>query len=337
MRRHLATSLVGIAFSAILLWLALRAVEPGSVVDALRSAHWLFGPPFLLSLTLFCVLKAARWRVLLRGAQPISGTTLIEPVVLGYAATTLLPMQLGEVVRGAVAAKRLRLSTTTALVSIAVERVLDLLALLMMLGISVLIAPRTSDQLQSAGIAVAVVTFTLAALLLSSVFSPRARAWLERAVLSHAPPAIGAWGQRQLRAVDDGLSWVREPSNYLPVVALTTLQWMCMLGCILFALQATGIEVGLTAAMAVLVCTLLGMSLPAGPGYVGTLQLAFVVGLRAFDVSAAHAIAASIVYQAMLFMPLLLSAAMIIALRGPSRIWSGDMIKEPRANDGLRR
>ena len=61
--------------------------------------------------------------------------------------------------------------------------------------------------------------------------------------------------------------------------------------------MAVGIAVPVSAGFIVLVLTSIGMTLPSGPGYIGTIQLAFVIGLRLYGVEATEAVAASIYFH----------------------------------------
>jgi hypothetical protein len=54
----------------------------------------------------------------------------------------------------------------------------------------------------------------------------------------------------------------------------------------------------------VLATTIISMTLPAGPGYVGTLQLAYALALVPFAVERSDALAASVFYLVMLWAPL---------------------------------
>jgi hypothetical protein len=315
------------------LWLALRSVEPAAIVSALQGIDWLFGLPFLVFYALFCIVKAVRWSLLLRGVSPVRGSILLEPVLLGYAATTFLPLQLGELVRGTIAARRLGVPTTAVLVSIGIERLLDLLALLALFGLSVLIAPKASVFLRGAAVVVAIISLLSVACLVVLIYSRPVRVWLQGAALARTPARFHIWVTRQLNAIDDGLAWAREFSNYLPVVSLTGLLWFCMLCCVLLTLKGAGIAQAFAACVPVLVFALLGMSVPSGPGYVGTLQVAFVGALHAFSVPAAEAIAASVFYQVMLCVPIVVVCALIVATRGASTTFRSVLINEPKAGD----
>ena len=71
----------------------------------------------------------------------------------------------------------------------------------------------------------------------------------------------------------------------MPIFGLSVLQWLVILGCVAFSLACRG-RLG-HAARAPCPCSLLnviGLTLPAAPGHVGTVQLAFLVGLAPFGV-----------------------------------------------------
>jgi uncharacterized membrane protein YbhN (UPF0104 family) len=52
-----------------------------------------------------------------------------------------------------------------------------------------------------------------------------------------------------------------------------------------------------------LLLNIIGLTLPAAPGHVGTVQLAFIVGLAPFGVTHPDALAGSIVYNVLTVLP----------------------------------
>ena len=103
-----------------------------------------------------------------------------------------------------------------------------------------------------------------------------------------------------------GLRALAAPHLVVPVFALSVLQWVAILGCVAFSLRAVDVSVTLAAAVSVLLLNVIGLTLPAAPGHVGTVQLAFIVGLAAFGVPQEHAFAASVVYNFLMVVPTVL-------------------------------
>jgi uncharacterized membrane protein YbhN (UPF0104 family) len=78
--------------------------------------------------------------------------------------------------------------------------------------------------------------------------------------------------------------------------------------------MAIGLAASLSASVAVLALMVVGVTLPTAPGYLGTTQLAFVVGLGVSGVPIEQAFASSLVYSLTvnLFMMLLGAAAWLL-------------------------
>jgi uncharacterized protein (TIRG00374 family) len=127
---------VGIAISALCVWWEMREVRPSEVLDALQHAR---GGGFvaLIALTLIGFwIRAFRWRWLINAPRPISTGSLFSATMVGFMANNLFPFRLGEFVRPWVLARHEKLSKTTLLATIVVERVVDMLTLLGIFGIA---------------------------------------------------------------------------------------------------------------------------------------------------------------------------------------------------------
>ena len=91
----------------------------------------------LLSLVLTCVtflIRAERWQYLLGPLGPTRFWVVFRTTVIGFAASAVLPARAGEVIRPYLLARREGLSATAAFATIIVERILDLVAVLLLLA-----------------------------------------------------------------------------------------------------------------------------------------------------------------------------------------------------------
>ena len=305
--RNHAVLLIGIALSAIFLWLAARDVDLGQIRSALATADLRWAALVLALLAGFCVAKAWRWSMLL-GLPTGPGTAaLTRAVLVGYAATSLLPLQLGEVVRAWAATKVVNRDFAPVVVSIALERVLDLFAVLLVLAAVLLLGGPLPEGLLRAGWLLGVASLVLlAALVIYVAFTDatlRGIAHLLRPLPERASGAV----LDQLRRGAAGAASLRSPSIYLWLAVSSLVQWLLMAGCIGASCAALRLDLPFAAAGSVLGLTIIGMSLPSGPGYIGSIQLAFTLGLAPFGVAPGPAIAASIFYH------LLVCGSLIVA------------------------
>src|SRR4051812_11890406 len=92
----------------------------------------------VLLVLLTYALRALRWQYLLAPIGPTHFSTAFRTTVIGFAASFLLPARAGEVLRPYLLARREQLSPTAAFATIILERLLDLVTVLLLFGTFVL-------------------------------------------------------------------------------------------------------------------------------------------------------------------------------------------------------
>jgi hypothetical protein len=299
--------MVGVLLGALLLILVGRGIEWAAVADALRQASV---PDLLLglaSILAFMVTKALRWRHLV---SPFAGATtwqLLPAVFAGTAGNSLVP-HAGELVRVVVARRRVAAETSTLMGTIAVERMLDFIALLVIAMVVLVPLGAMTESVQAASwVLAALGGGILAAALLVTFRTESVVIWLEGR-LARLSPALRDRVLREVRLGAEGLGSLRQPRLLAVVLALSIAQWLLVAATIFFSLRAVGLVAELVAVTSVLLMSVVGVTLPTAPGYVGTLQAAFVLGLAPFGVGAANAVAASVVYNFLVIVPVWLVA-----------------------------
>ena len=101
----------------------------------------------------------------------------------------------------------------------------------------------------------------------------------------------------QLELGAAGMGALRQPVLLVGIVTTSLLQWFLMSACIYFSLQAMDAVVPPSASFIVLAATVLGVMVPAAPGFFGTLELSFVLALKPFMVEESRAMAAAVFYH----------------------------------------
>ena len=294
-------TLLGILASIVFLWLAYKQTDIAQISLALSTADPVWIVPLLAALGAFYWLKSHRWADLLSPAKRLSAKDLFPVVMIGYAGTAVLPMQMGELVRAYVAGREFDLPYSLLLGSIVVEKLLDFLIVLLLLGVVLATGEQLPAALVTAGYVILI--GCLAALLFCGWFIYRTNDALRiaKSFTGRLPPAIQEVILAQLRSAAARIEVLRRAGTMLRVIATSILQWLLMGLCIGFSLIAVGIDVPVAGVFVVLIATVIGISLPTSPGYVGNIQLAFTIGLRPYDVDAATAFAASVYYHAVAY------------------------------------
>ncbi len=124
---------LGLLVSAFFLWLALRDLDWNGVAAILGAAHWGYGLLALLIWTLGLAARAVRWQVLLGGR--VSWLPTFHILNIGFVINNTLPFRVGELVRAYLMGRgESRVSAWAALSTIVAERLLDMLAVVLMLA-----------------------------------------------------------------------------------------------------------------------------------------------------------------------------------------------------------
>lgn len=279
------------------LWLAVRGSDLASIRAALASARWVWAVPFLAVLFAFYWLKSIRWRVILSTERTIRASQLFPIVMIGYAGTAVLPMQLGELIRAYIAGKKYALPYSLTISSIAIERLFDLLTILALLGSILLFGESTPEVLVKAGYVVALIVTVGFGMATWIVINTQQVVTITSWILGWAPVAVSDGACELIRTIDRGLVPLKRPRLLLNIGINSVIQWMLMGVCIWISLKALDIQVPVSAVALVLVATIVGISMPTSPGYIGNIQFAFVVALQPYGIDSAAAIAASIFYH----------------------------------------
>ena len=128
-------SALGIALSALLLWYTMRDVSPAEVWRVLERSNWLLFALCTVVATCIFPLRARRWRTIL---EPFAGHISFGPLwrstAIGMMMNNVFPARAGEFGRAFALSREVpRVPITTALGSLAVDRIFDAIVLLSMM------------------------------------------------------------------------------------------------------------------------------------------------------------------------------------------------------------
>lgn len=319
---------LGSAISLIFLWLAFRQTDFAAIGDAFDNANFAYVPMIILSLSLFLWLKTVRWRALLSPLDRITTTSLFPVVVTSYASNILLPAQLGELVRVYIASKKYQLSAGPVLVTIVLERMFDFLTILLFVAVVVQLEPSVPEELVLAGYICGGIGLTMLLFVGLQIWRPAVTGRLFSLSIGWLPERMRLPLDRHFKLATDGLKSVSDVRLLGIISATSVLQWLLMGACAWFAIAALDISVPISAAFVVLVVIVVGMTIPNSPGFFGTIQLCFTIGLGAFGIEAGPAIAASLVYHVVVFVSVAIGGAYFVRQLGYS---TSELIQQAEA------
>ncbi len=260
-------------FALALLVLWLRTVSLGEVLNHATVRNWAAVILMIVLAFVTSLIRARRWLLLLRPLAPVG---MVRAFAMNAGSTLLnyvLPIRSGDAMRGWWLWRRHRVPPGSALATIVIDKACDLAGVAIVLAIlagiaatGVVSAPR--GLIGAAALAVAL----LAAVLGTALLGPRiARSPLARRLL---PERLAAGLAGQAFAFRAGAKGLWTPSLAGRLAGLTAVALLIDAFNFSLLFWAVGVPVPTLKAMAAYPALLLAFAVPAGPGYVGSLEVA---------------------------------------------------------------
>lgn len=306
-------SAIGIALSIALLWWTLRGVSLSLVwAELAQSNLWLFFASAVAS-TLIFPLRAVRWRIILQPVAPeMSLGPLWRSIAIGGMVNNLVPARAGEIARAYALTKETPVSFASALASLAVDRLFDMVVLLG-LGVAALLDPtfprgariagQTLGDLAQGSIVLVIVLVT--GLYMLAIFpSQLVRAF--EIFARKVSPAVEERGKSALLRFSAGLSVLKSPGRFLAVLWWTIAHWLMNALAFWLGFKAVGIDLGFSAALFLQMLVAIGVALPSAPGFFGVFEKFATVGLAIYGIAATAATSWAIGFHILSFIPITL-------------------------------
>jgi glycosyltransferase 2 family protein len=285
----------GLVFGGIFLYMTARNVDLNDAMAAIYAANPMWLLPLTLIFILNTVLRSVRWRLMFPDDSRPSLRHTLDAFLIGKVANNVMPGKLGELLRASIIGKFLpSIGVSGSLATIVLEKVIDALAILLLLGLALLLAPLPA-WVASSGL-VMIVTFPL--LLIVLVIVQRVDGRIFHSVQTDASGSILTKLKILLRTAvkkfSAGLYALRNTRHFIVFSVFTLLIWSWEVITMFLCLQAFSITVPFSAAIVSIVFLVLGSMLPSAPGLVGTYQLFIVSALQLYAVSDTSAFALAV-------------------------------------------
>jgi uncharacterized protein (TIRG00374 family) len=304
---------LSLTISTLFLWWFARGIHWTDTLAALRHANYWFALPALMAYFAAVWFRAVRWHFILKPIKRIAASSLLPYVVIGYSANNLLPLRGGEIVRSYVASKREGIPFTSALATIAVERIFDGLVMLLFLLATAYNLPSSDNPIVNLILHSTEALFSLLFLVaILMVFFRKEAVKVFSWLLRPLPQKASALALGFIDHFIAGLEVIKHKRDVLIVIANSALFWLfeaTMYGLVLASFMPVS-QLGLAQFLHLSVFTVAFVNLfiiiPGAPGFWGIFHKGTMLALAIYAIPAAIAAPYAIVLHALLIIPITL-------------------------------
>jgi glycosyltransferase 2 family protein len=299
-------AVVGVALSALFLWLAVRNADLDAVRQAIADARLGFVLLAVLALGLGWGFQAARWQRI--AAAPGLRLGSYYGMLLGsLACNNVLPVRIGELLRAGWLSRDAPMPGGRAFGSVVLDRICDVVVLVVFFAIGLQAAASAEWLVRLAVGAVLAVVVIAVALVLARLYSSRRHGRVE-----------GRPRGRLVQVLRGTVEMLGEPIGRRRAatwLGLTVCTWSLSSVAVALVAHSLGIDLSVREAVFVNSALALGVAIPSSPGYIGTYQWLGVAALGLLDVPVEQALAFSILLQASWYVPSTLVGGAFVGLR----------------------
>ncbi len=274
---------LSVALGVVLVWLAFRNQDWSDFGARLRTVHVDLVIYYVLFFAAAHIARIIRWGILLRALGPVTWRDIVAAGGVGYMCIMVFPLRLGELARPYLVRGKGGVTASGALATVVVERVFDGLLFVALFWIFISLLPASPNPAvgmvkASAWAAGGVFLTTLIVL----IAAWRSRDWTVAFVRKIGHRIHEGLTEKALELLDaflEGLRVLPDKRRLVGFFLLTVVYWaMLGVGMKLMA-HATHIpDLSYVGGFALLAVVVVGIMIPAGPGFTGTFELAMAGG-----------------------------------------------------------
>jgi uncharacterized protein (TIRG00374 family) len=278
--------LLGLAVSLVAIYFIVSQVDLEQLGRALLTARYQYLLPSAALLIVGLVTRAVRWQVLLNHALPLKRAFSITNV--SYLVNGVLPLRMGEVARAVLANRAVPpVPLLKSASSIIVERMLDLLAVLVLLAFALATSPTLPDEYRSAAlVTVPILLVGFGVLIVLARQRTRVHHWM--GIMLNRVPALEKFNL--LKLADhflDGLLPLTQLPLLLRALFWTAFSWGLSVAAGYILMFAFYDRASWPATALYIAAASFVIAVPAVPGNIGTYEWAIMLAVSAFGYGAA--------------------------------------------------
>jgi len=304
---------LGLGVSVLFLYLAFQKVDFSVLKNAIVniSVFWILVSVAIGFVNLF--LRALRWKFILSPIKRISVYRVISFLLIGFTINNILPLKVGELGRSVMLGNSERISKSSVLASVVVERWFDVIGLMVYLPV-LLVALALPDQTK--WFILASVTFSVLSIAAAYLIVIKRELSIRIITFfsSLLPKVIHEKIIQLSGSFFDGLS-VLNSKRKISILLFTSVgMWLLTMFMTFIRFKAFSFELPFHAAIATQTGVNIAGAIPSSPSQIGVAHLAFQKILLLFGIDNSVALAFGIVSHALSFLSIVIPGSIFLLL-----------------------
>lgn len=264
-----------------------------------------------------CIVRAYRWKLIMDPVEKIPLHDVFSATMVGYFGNGILAFRLGELLRAYSVTSGRHMSATQAFGTVIMERILDLL---MVLLVFVSLIPWFPFEQEGIRLAVYIFSGITFAIILGIFLSWKFNLMGKIGEVAFLQKGIGQKLFQALNKIFDGIVLIKNTDHAVGIVLSSILLWGFYYAVTFIILDACDLNLGIIGSGIILVLGSIVIGIPALPGSAGTYDAGIKFSLMVvFGIASEKALTYAIVSHAVSYFPLVI-IGMIYFMDGSVRI-----------------
>jgi len=287
---------LGLLIGAILVYFSVRGIRFNDVVDGFKTVKYAYIVPPLVIFFLMQVLRSWRWGIILSPLGKVDQLSLFSVTSVGFLAIVAIPARIGELARPYLITKKSHIKMTAALGTVFVERIFDSLSVLSVFVFVLFLTP-LPPWLISASLVFFLIIMMIVTVMILLIVKRDASIRVLSTFFNRLPEKYAVKLNHLINYFIDGLAIITDARRFFAVMLLSAVIWIINGVAIYFLFLAFSFSLPIVAAFVLMIILMVGIAIPAAPGFVGNWHYFCILGLTLFGIPKSDALTFAVIYH----------------------------------------
>lgn len=263
-------------------------IKPAEILDALKNTRYELWILAALTIVIFLVLRAVRWRYMLNSGLEngqVDYGNVFHIQNIGYMLTNILPFRLGDVARAVLIGNVPPVTISLGLSTMVVERIFDLLFIVILFPFTVAAVERLPPEIKAVAILTGILAIIATLVMVGAANHRQTALKIAEYILNRISFLNTKTWLTRLDDLLHGLDVLRSFRSATILIILTIVVWIPIIAGYYIGMRAVNLDTNLVEAAFVVCMAALSITAPSSPGQVGvyeagvTFAIATILGL----------------------------------------------------------